>query len=270
MRQFAPLALAVVLAGCISTGPGDPRVINVEASAAPAGTTLTQSMDALVTRTGPAYVTLIVNEAQTRSATSNSSLPNALTSGSGFVVDGKGNVVTAGHVAVREGYTVDARGANGRLYRGKVVAVSKSPDLALIRLADFSGTAVTPAASPCMRAGDAVFSLGKPHAMGDTARLGEVDSMSFGRAVSYADFGYPDAIVLRMSTRKGESGGPLFNARGELTGMLVSTLSDGNGRPLNLAHAIPSSMIGKFLCANGACSSSWRAVARINTKQCPA
>jgi serine protease Do len=121
-----------------------------------------------------------------------------------------------------------------------------------------------------MAVGDAVFSLGKPHAMGDTARLGEVDSMSFGRAVSYADFGYPDAMVLRMSTRKGESGGPLFNAQGELTGMLVSTLSDGNGRPLNLAHAIPSSMVGKFLCDNGACSGSWQSVARINTKQCPA
>ena len=84
MRQFAPLALAVLLAGCMSTGPGDPRVINVEASAAPAGTTLTQSMNALVDRTGPAYVTVIVHEAQQRNATANSMLPNALTSGSGF------------------------------------------------------------------------------------------------------------------------------------------------------------------------------------------
>ncbi|MFW6076546.1 MAG: S1C family serine protease [Hyphomicrobiales bacterium] len=270
MKRLAPLALAVLLAGCMSTGPGDPRVINVEASAAPAGTSLTQSMSALVERTGPAYVTLIIHEAQRRSATSNSMLPNALTSGSGFVVDDEGHVVTAGHVAVREGYTVDARGANGRLYRGKVVAVSQSPDLALIRLSDFPGAPVTPAASPCMRAGDPVFSLGKPHAMGDTARLGEVDSMSFGRPVSYAEFGYPDAMVLRMSTRKGESGGPLFNAEGKLTGMLVSTLSDGNGRPLNLAHAIPSSMVAKFICDNGACPSGWRALARIDTSQCPA
>ena len=269
MRRLAPLALAALLAGCMSTGPGDPRVINVEASAAPAGTTLTQSMSALVERTGPAYVTLIVQESQKRSGTSSSTLPNALTSGSGFVVDKEGNVVTAGHVAVRKGYTVDARGANGRLYRGKVVAVSQSPDLALIRLSDFQGVPVTTAASPCMLIGEPVFSLGKPHAMGDTARLGQVESMSFGRAVSYAEFGYPDAMVLKMSTRKGESGGPLFNSRGELTGMLVSTLSDGNGRPLNLAHAIPSSMIAKFMCANGSCAPNWKALARINTSQCP-
>jgi S1-C subfamily serine protease len=270
LAPLVPLVLAGLLAGCMSAGPGDPRVINVEASAAPAGTTLTQSMSALVERTGPSYVTLIIHESQKRTAASSNMLPNALTSGSGFVVDEQGHVVTAGHVAVRQGNTVDARGANGRLYRGKVVAVSQSPDLALIRLSDFPGVPAIPAASPCMRMGDPVFSLGKPHAMGDTARLGEVESMSFGRAVSYADFGYPDAMVLRMSTRKGESGGPLFNARGELTGMLVSTLSDGNGRPLNLAHAIPSSMVAKFICANGACSERWRSLARINTKQCPA
>jgi S1-C subfamily serine protease len=270
MKRLAPMALAAVLAGCISTGTGDPRIINVEASAVPAGTVLTQSMTRLVEQTGPAYVTLIVHEAQKKSGTASDTLPNAVTSGSGFVVDKKGHVVTAGHVAVSEGYTVDARGANGRLYRGKVVAVSRSPDLALIRLADFSGVPVNPAASPCMRRGDPVFSLGKPHAMGDTARLGEVESMSFGRTVSYADFGYPDAVVLHMSTRKGESGGPLFNANGELTGMLVSTLSDSQGRPLNLAHAIPSSMVAKFICANGSCSRSWQALTRINTSQCPA
>jgi len=269
MRRLVPMALAALLAGCMSTGPGDPRVINVEASAAPAGTTLTQSMSALVERTGPTYVTLIIHESQKRSGTSSSVLPNALTSGSGFVVDGEGHVVTAGHVAVSKGYTVDARGANGRLYRGKVVAVSQSPDLALIRLSDFSGAPVTPAASPCMLIGEPVFSLGKPHAMADTARLGELESMSFGRPVSYAEFGYPDAMVLKMSTRKGESGGPLFNARGELTGMLVSTLSDGNGRPLNLAHALPSSMVAKFICANGSCAPSWKALTRINASQCP-
>ena len=269
MKRLAAMALAILLAGCMSAGPGEPRIIDVEASAAPAGTTLTQSMSGLVERTGPAYVTLIIHESQKRSGTSSNMLPNALTSGSGFVVDGKGHVVTAGHVAVRQGYTVDARGANGRLYRGKVVAVSQSPDLALIELADFPGVPVTPASSPCMRVGEPVFSLGKPHAMADTARLGEVESMSFGRPVSYAEFGYPDAMVLKMNTRKGESGGPLFNARGELTGMLVSTLSDGNGRPLNLAHAIPSPMVAKFICSNGACSDSWRALARMNASQCP-
>lgn len=271
MRSVAAIASAFVLAGCMSTasGPIDPRVIDIEASAAPAGSVISQSMTGLVEQTSPSYVTLIVHAAQKKSRTTTDTLPDALASGSGFVVDDEGHVVTAGHVAVNPGSTVDGRGADGRLYRGKVVGVSRSPDLALIRFTDFSGRPVRPAASPCMRPGDPVFSLGKPHAMGDTARIGQVQSMSFGRAVSYYEFGYPDAMVLRMNTRKGESGGPLFNARGELVGMLVSTLSDGNGRPLNLAHAIPSSMIAEFLCTNISCGQRWRALARVDTGQCP-
>lgn len=270
MRKLFSVVSALLLAGCMSSNLSleGPRVISVEGTATPAGAMLKANMNGLVSMTGPSYVTVIINEAQKHSRATSDVLPDAVTSGSGFVVDNKGHVMTAGHVAVAAGYTVDARGADGRLYRGKVVAVSKSPDMALIQLSDFTGTPVTVAPTPCLGQGDAVFSLGKPHAQGDTARIGTLESMSFGRAVSYTGFGYPDAMVLRMSTRKGESGGPLFNSRGELTGMVVSTLSDGNGRPLNLAHALPSPELAKFLCKHISCSPQWRAVISIDTRRC--
>jgi hypothetical protein len=111
--------------------------------------------------------------------------------------------------------------------------------------------------------------LGKPHAEGDIARLGEVETMSFGRAVTYNGFGYPDAMVLRMNTKKGESGGPLFNSSGRLSGMIVSTLSDGNGRPLNLAHAVPVPALAQFLCSHTSCSPAWGSLARQSTQHCP-
>lgn len=272
MRKFASIALGLMLAGCVTSNATleGPRVISVEGSASPAGTVLSANMNSLVMMTGPSYVTVIINEAQKKNRSDADFLPDALTSGSGFVVDNSGHVMTAGHVAVAAGYTVDARGADGRLYRGKVIAVSSSPDMALIKLSDFAGTPVTVASTPCMRPGDPVFSLGKPHAKGDTARIGTLESMSFGRPVTYTGFGYPDAMVLRMSTRKGESGGPLFNSRGELAGMLVSTLSDGNGKPLNLAHAMPSSAIAQFLCKTISCSSRWQALTSIDPRRCPA
>jgi S1-C subfamily serine protease len=270
MRKLFGLAAALLLSACSGMNAYGPRVISVEGNASPAGAVLSQNMSSLVAQTGPSYVTIIVNEAQKQSREAAEALPNALTSGSGFVVDGAGHVMTAGHVAVAAGYTVDARAADGRLYRGKVVAVSRSPDMALVRLNDFSGVPVVPAAMPCMRPGDPVFSLGKPHAKGDTARIGAVEAMSFGRGVTYTGFGYPDAMVLRMSTRKGESGGPLFNARGELTGMVVSTLSDGNGRPLDLAHAMPTSAIAQFLCKNISCPPVWQALAGMDARRCPA
>jgi hypothetical protein len=39
---------------------------------------------------------------------------------------------------------------------------------------------------------------------------------------------------------------------------------------LNLAHAIPSSMVAKFICENGFCPAGWQPIARINASQCPA
>jgi S1-C subfamily serine protease len=106
-----------------------------------------------------------------------------------------------------------------------------------------------------------VYSLGRPYAQGDTARLGAVESASFGRAVYYGSFGYPDAMVLRLSTQRGESGGPLFDKSGQLVGMVVSTLYDNSGQPLNLAHAIPLETLAGFLCGKVSCSTAWKAAA---------
>jgi S1-C subfamily serine protease len=71
-----------------------------------------------------------------------------------------------------------------------------------------------------------------------------------------------------MNTKKGESGGPVFNSSGQLTGMVVSTLSDGNGRPLNLAHAVPSTNLADFLCSHVSCSARWQALVAKSTQSC--
>ena len=140
--------------------------------------------------------------------------------------------------------------------------------MALIKLRGFKGHAATPVSTACLAAGSTLFSLGKPHAQGDTARFGTVETMSFGRPVKYGKFGYPDAMVMRMSTQKGESGGPVFDGSGRLAGMVVSTLSDGNGQSLNLAHAVPSATLAGFLCSNISCSPNWSALAQQSNQSC--
>ncbi len=269
MRAAAAFAAALALAGCSTTGGQleSPRQIAVETDAVPAGQVLQPNMNSLMGSTSPSYVTVIVSEGRKKQLDS-AMMPEALTSGSGFIVDGAGHVVSAAHVAVKTGNAVEARAANGKIYAGKVIAAKPDNDMSLIRLQRFSGTPVRPAASTCLRPGEPVFSLGRPHAQGDTARIGQLEAMSFGRAVSYQSYGYPDAMVLRLNTKKGESGGPVFNQQGELVGMVVSTLSDGNGRPLNLAHAIPLATIAKFVCANSACGPDWQSVAKQDPNRC--
>jgi S1-C subfamily serine protease len=248
------------------------RDIHVEQTPIPASTGgESTAMPKLVSAAGPTYVTLTVSEIDTQGSANarDGKREIAVTSGSGFLVDSSGYVMTAAHVAVHQGYAVSARAANGRVYAGTVIDILPSNDMALIKLRGYAGKAVTPAASQCMKPGAIVFSLGKPHAQGDTARVGSVESMHFGRPVAYGNFGYPDAMVLHMGTQKGESGGPLFNQSGELVGMVVSTLTDNNGNLLNLAHAVPASSLASFLCTHLTCTGNWAVLSTRSTANCP-
>jgi S1-C subfamily serine protease len=260
------MVVASLLSACASHQVfEEDRSYLVTGEATPASVT---AMRGLLRQTGPSYVTLTVSEASKR----NKSVGDpalAVSSGSGFVVDKSGYVMTAAHVAIQKGYTVTARGSDGRLYSGKVVELRPRNDMALVKLTSFEGTPALPVGNPCLRKGESVYTLGKPHAQGDTARIGQIETMHFGRPVQYGAFGYPDAMVLRMSTQKGESGGPVFTQSGELSGMVVSTLSDGSGRPLNLAHAVPSTSLASFLCENIACSQGWKSLSTRSTDSCP-
>jgi S1-C subfamily serine protease len=258
-------SMAIGLAACSQPATLENRVISVDASATPVSASISSS---LVAETNPSYVTLVISSAASRK------LPDAggarpVTAGSGFLIDGSGYVLTAGHVAVKQDNRVSAKGPDGRIYSGRVVSVRPGYDMALIKLTGFTGAAVRPSPTACLKTGESIFSLGRPHAQGDTARFGKVDSMSFGRAVAYQGFGYPDAMVLHMDTKKGESGGPVFNDRGELVGMVVSTLSDGNGQPLNLAHAVPLPAIAQFMCSEITCGPVWTDLSKQQTQACP-
>jgi S1-C subfamily serine protease len=263
------LTVALALAGCSANEVDlERRSINLQQTAQPAGAVLGPSSSGLVRQVGPTYVTLTVSAVSENLTSKDRPNKTAVTSGSGFVVDGSGYVMTAAHVAVKSGNIVSARAANGRIYTGKVVSILPKNDMALIKLRGFKGHATAPVANACLGVGTALFSLGKPHAQGDTARFGSLESMNFGRAVQYGKFGYPDAMVMRMNTQKGESGGPVFDESGRLAGMVVSTLSDGNGQSINLAHAVPSATLAGFLCSNIQCSPDWARLAPYANQNC--
>ena len=60
------------------------------------------------------------------------------------------------------------------------------------KLSVFDGQPVQPSTEACLRSGEAVFSLGKPHARGDTARTGEVQG---SRPVSWIKVGLAAVVV---------------------------------------------------------------------------
>ena len=271
MRRSVPaiLAACLSLAGCVTGQSLQERDFAIEPSPEPAAVSFSGNLKPVIKQAGSSYLTVVVSEPIKQTRDSGLS-QEALTAGSGFLIDAD-RAVTAGHVALRDKLKVEARGPDGQLYGGKVIGIRPQNDIAMVQLRRFSaGTPVKPAAQACLKQGEPVFSLGKPHAMGDTARLGTVDTMSFGQQVTYQGFGYPDAMVLKMATRKGESGGPLFNTKGELVGMIVSTLSDQNGAPLNLAHAVTLPALADFICQQGDCPAEWANLRTQSTRNCPA
>jgi S1-C subfamily serine protease len=272
--RFCIISLAALyLAGCAADQVDlESRVISLDQQAEPAGAAgqeAAASVAHLLPGTGPTYVTLTVSEVDTSGS---SSKPDnhraAITSGSGFIVSDDGYVMTAAHVAVAKGNEISARAANGRVYTGTVIGINPTNDMAVIKLRGFSGRSAVPAAPGCLAKGDLVYTLGKPHGSGDTARVGSLESKHFGRAVAYGKFGYPDAMVLHMGTQRGESGGPVFDKSGHLVGMVVSTLSDTQGNSINLAHAIPSTSLANFFCSTTSCGPDWNALAARNMDSC--
>ncbi len=274
MKKLIPLFAAFLLAACAADGgPGldvESRSIAVEQNAVPtSGAGAASSVAHLLPATSPTFVTLTVSRKDPSGAESRgNSGGQAVTSGSGYVVDNSGFIMTAAHVALAKGNTVSAKASNGRVYSGVVVALKPDNDMAIIKLRGFAGRSVSPAAPGCVAKGDLVYTLGKPHSQGDLARVGAFEAKHFGRAVAYGKFGYPDALVLRMSTQKGESGGPLFDSNGKLIGMVVSTLSDASGQSINLAHAIPTTALANFLCSSTDCGGEWATLANRNVDDC--
>lgn len=274
LKSLSILSVALALSACVTADSVDleSRAISMDQNAEPAGAAgqvASASVAQLLPSTGPTYVTLTVSQLQDGSGTSGSaSSKRAITSGSGFVVSPDGYVMTAAHVAVAKGNEISARAANGRVYSGSVIGINLNNDMAVVKLRGFNGQTVSPSGPGCMVKGDLVYTLGKPHGSGDTARVGALESLHFGRPVAYGKFGYPDAIVLHMGTQRGESGGPVFDGRGKLIGMVVSTLSDTNGQSINLAHAIPANTVAGFLCSQTSCTGNWPALAAKQTDSC--
>jgi serine protease Do len=153
--------------------------------------------------------------------------------GSGFVVAADGVILTNAHV-VEGADEVRVKLTDRREFKGKVVGVDKQTDIAVVRI-DAKDLRPVKLGDPSkIRVGEWVLAIGSPFGFENTVTAGIVSATSRSLPEgTYVPFIQTDAAV-----NPGNSGGPLFNLRGEVIG-INSAIYSRTGGYMGLAFAIP-------------------------------
>ena len=139
-------------------------------------------------------------------------------SGSGFVVDAAGLIVTNAHVVGRE-QSVAVRLVNGDRYTGQVAGLDETLDLAVVKVNAGRPLHPMPLGDPAgIRAGDEVIALGFP--LGDD--FGPGYTVTTGVVSSHRTYGAVEHIQTDAAINPGNSGGPLLNRQGQVIGVNTS------------------------------------------------
>jgi serine protease Do len=168
--------------------------------------------------------------------------------GSGFIVEPSGVILTNAHV-VDGADEVRVRLTDRREFKGKVLGVDKPSDIAVVKI-DAPGLPAVKLGDPAqVRVGEWVLAIGSPFGFENTATVGIVSATSR----SLPDGTYVPFIQTDAAVNPGNSGGPLFNARGEVIGINSQIFSRSGGYQ-GIAFAIPinvASQVKEQLVKNG-------------------
>ncbi len=157
--------------------------------------------------------------------------------GSGFIIDAAGYVVTNNHV-IDGADEIDVNLSDGTVLPAKLIGRDEDVDLALLKVE--ARTALTPvpwANSDTADIGQWVIAIGNPFGLGGTVTAGIISARNRDiSAGSYDDFIQTDAAI-----NKGNSGGPLFNLRGEVIGINTAIISPGEaGGSVGVGFSVPA------------------------------
>lgn len=158
--------------------------------------------------------------------------------GSGFILDGeKGIIVTNNHV-IDQAEEIQVILHDDTKLKATVLGRDKETDLALLKVTSPRKlVSVTWGDSDTMRVGDWVLAVGNPFGLGGTVTSGIISARQRNiNAGRYDDFIQTDASINR-----GNSGGPMFNLKGEVIGINTAIFSPTGGS-VGIGFAIPSNL----------------------------
>ncbi len=178
--------------------------------------------------------------------------------GSGYIISSSGEIVTNNHVV--EGAThVTVKLQDGRTFKARVLGTDPMTDVALIKIDNAKDLPTVPFGdSSALRVGDAVMAVGNPYGLGGTVTAGIVSAL--GRDINSGP--YDSYIQTDAAINRGNSGGPLFNTKGEVVGMNTAIFSPSGGS-IGIGFSIPANTVKSIVAQlreHGKVSRGWLGV----------
>jgi S1-C subfamily serine protease len=157
--------------------------------------------------------------------------------GSGFLIDNDGHVLTNAHV-VEGAKSVTVQLGNGSEQNAQVVGTDPSSDVALLKVDNTEGASPLPLGdSSKVQVGDPVVAIGNPFALDRTVTSGIVSALQ--RQIQAPNgFSISDVIQTDAAINPGNSGGPLIDGAGQVIG-INSQIESQSGGNEGVGFAVP-------------------------------
>ena len=265
-KNFRLTLIALALAGVAGAGhaavnedgpSAAPATPGIAASSAPATGMALPDFSAIVAKNGPAVVNISVSghtkvalqdlpqidpndpmfEFFRRFQPPGGGMPGTETPthgmGSGFIIRADGLIITNAHVV--DGATeVTVKLTDKREFKAKVVGVDKPTDTAVLKIEAKNLPSVSLGDPAQAHVGDWVLAIGSPFGFENSVTAGIVSAKSR----TLPDEGFVPFIQTDVAVNPGNSGGPLFNLKGEVIG-INSQIYSRTGGYQGLSFAIP-------------------------------
>ncbi|MES0325516.1 MAG: trypsin-like peptidase domain-containing protein [Candidatus Bathyarchaeia archaeon] len=187
-------------------------------------------------------------------------------SGSGWVYDTDGHIITNNHV-VEDTSWIQVTFQSGTIIQATLVGRDPYSDMAVIRI-NHLGEPLLPleiGVSKNLLVGETVIAIGNPFGLDNTMTAGIVSAT--GRQMSTINnYAIVDVIQTDAAINPGNSGGPLFNLRGKVVGMNTAIISNTNDFS-GIGFAIPSDTIQRevmSLIEHGSYEHPWLGVSGLD------
>jgi len=252
LLRFLPAATVLSCSLLVATATAHAQPVPRQAPPPDPLVRMNESVDALTRKVWASVVQILVTSYGPRDegpqGNANVVIGQQQSTGSGFVIDADGYIMTNAHVvngARRVQIVLPADKADGslatalsgktRVVAATIVGITAELDLALLKVEGLKLPALPLATYTEVRQGEMVFAFGNPNGLRNSLTHGLVSAVA--RQVD------PDSPQIFVQTdapiNPGNSGGPLVNIRGEVVGVNTFIMSQSGGNE-GLGFAIPS------------------------------